>query len=443
MVITRRGLIKTFASLSLLPASRVVAASIAHADERAWRHGLSLFGAVKYPADFPHFDYVNPDAPKGGRARLFTIGTFDSLNPFTYKGDSAGLVASTLDSLTKDARDEPSSQYGLIAEAMKYPDDHSSVTYRLRADARFHDGTPITTDDVIWSMNQLKLANPQSAFYYKNVERAEQTAEREVTFFFSVKGNRELPQITGQLQVLPRHYWEATDAKGRKRDLNETTLEIPLGSAAYKISKVETGKAISARLIDNYWAARLPVNVGQNNFEEIAVLYFRDETVALEAFKSDQYDYRNENSSKNWATAYDFPAVKRGDVLKEDIAQQERPGHAGLRLQHPARQVQGQAGPPRLQLCLRLRVVERQPVLWPVQALGQLFQQFRTRRHRPARAGRIEASRPLARQNPGRGVHKGLHQPGQRHPAGQAQEPAHGTQAHGRGGLETRFPNVS
>ena len=320
MVITRRGLIKTFASLSLLPASRIVAASIAHADERAWRHGLSLFGAVKYPADFPHFDYVNPDAPKAGRAKLFTIGTFDSLNPFTYKGDSAGLVASTLDSLTKDARDEPSSQYGLIAEAMKYPDDHSSVTYRLRADARFHDGTPITTDDVIWSMNQLKLANPQSAFYYKNVERAEQTAEREVTFFFSVKGNRELPQITGQLQVLPRHYWEATDAKGRKRDLNETTLEIPLGSGAYKISKVETGKAISARLIDNYWAARLPVNVGQNNFEEIAVLYFRDETVALEAFKSDQYDYRNENSSKNWATAYDFPAVKRGDVLKEDIA---------------------------------------------------------------------------------------------------------------------------
>jgi len=197
MLITRRGLIKAFGSLSLLPASRIVAASVAHADEPAWRHGLSLFGAVKYPADFPHFDYVNPDAPKGGRVRLFAIGTFDSLNPFTYKGDSAGLVATTVDSLPKDARDEPSSQYGLIAEAMKYPDDHSSVTYRLRPDARFHDGSPITPDDVIWSMTHLKLANPQSAFYYKNVERAEQTGEREVPFFFSVKGNRELPQIPG------------------------------------------------------------------------------------------------------------------------------------------------------------------------------------------------------------------------------------------------------
>ncbi len=320
MVISRRGLIKALAPLGLLPGFRLVATSIAHADEPGWRHGLSLFGDVKYAPDFAHFDYVDPAAPRGGRVRLFAVGTFDSLNPFTFKGNAAGLVSSTVDSLTKDANDEPSSQYGLIAEAMKYPEDHSSVTYRLRPDARFHDGKPITPDDVIWSMTNLKLANPESAFYYKNIAKAEQTGEREVTFFFSAKGNRELPQITGQLQVLPRHWWEGTDAKGRKRDLDATTLEVPLASGAYRISEVKTGTSITARRVDDYWAARLPVNVGQNNFDEMSVIYFRDETVALEAFKSDQYDYRNENSSKNWATAYNFPALERGDVVREKIA---------------------------------------------------------------------------------------------------------------------------
>ncbi len=320
MVISRRSLIKALAPLGLLPGLRLVATSIAHADETGWRYGLSLFGDVKYPPDFPHFDYVDPAAPHGGRARLFAIGTFDSLNPFTFKGNPAGLVSSTLDSLTKNANDEPSSQYGLIAEAMKYPDDHSSVTYRLRPDARFHDGQPITPDDVIWSMTNLKLANPESAFYYKNIAKAEQTGDREVTFIFSVKGNRELPQITGQLQVLPRHWWEGTDAKGRKRNLDATTLEVPLASGAYRISEVKTGTSLTARRVDDYWAARLPVNVGQNNFDEISVIYFRDATVALEAFKSDQYDYRNENSSKSWATAYNFPAIERGDVVREKIA---------------------------------------------------------------------------------------------------------------------------
>jgi microcin C transport system substrate-binding protein len=168
-------------------------------------------------------------------------------------------------------------------------------------------------------MTHLKLVNPQSAFYYKNIARAEQTSEREVTFVFSVKGNRELPQITGQLQVLPRHWWEGSDDRGRQRDLNETTLEIPIGSGAYQISEVKTGVSITARRLDDYWGARLAVNIGQNNFDELTVVYFRDTTVALEAFKSDQYDYRAENSSKNWATAYDFPAVTRGDVVREEI----------------------------------------------------------------------------------------------------------------------------
>jgi microcin C transport system substrate-binding protein len=319
MVFTRRRLVKALGALSLVPGLRIVAASIAHAEEPAWRHGLSLLGDVKYPPDFPHFDYVNPQAPKGGRVRLFATGTFDSLNPFTYKGNPAGLVRTTVDSLTKAAVDEPSSEYGLVAEAVRHPDDHAWVAYRLRPDARFHDGSPITPDDVVWSMTSLKLANPQSAFYYKNVEKAEQTGEREVTFVFAVKGNRELPYIVGQLQVLPRRWWEGKDDKGRQRNLNETTLEAPLGSGAYRIGEMKPGVSISARRVPDYWGANLPVNVGQDNFEEITVVYFRDDTVALEAFKSDQYDYRAENISKNWATAYNFPAVKRGDVVREEI----------------------------------------------------------------------------------------------------------------------------
>ena len=291
--------------------------ALAQANE--WRHGLSLFGDLKYPAGFEKFDYVNVDAPKGGRARLFSVGTFDSLNPYTFKGNATGLVGLTIDNLMTTSLDEASSEYGLIAESVKMAEDFSSVTFKLRAEARFHDGSPVTPEDVIWSMVELKKSHPRYNFYYKNVVSGEQTGDQEVTFKFSESGNRELPQIVGQLPVLSKAWWTGKNDKGETRNLNETTLEAPLGNGAYKVASVKPGRSVTLKRNDDYWGKDLPVNRGQNNFDEIFTIYYRDSTVALEAFKGDEYDFRVENSSKDWATAYDFPAVKRGDVITEEI----------------------------------------------------------------------------------------------------------------------------
>ncbi len=317
ITLSRRTVLRGLTALGSMFGLRVVGVSAQEASGLVWRHGLSLFGDLKYPAGFPHFDYVKPDAPKGGRVRLFAIGSFDSLNPYTYKGEAAGIVGSVYDRLIKPALDEPGSEYGLIAEAVAHPPDFSSVSYRLRPQARFHDGRPITVEDIIWSMENLKKAHPFYNFYYGNIAKVEQTGEREVRFVFSAKGNRELPQITGQMPVLPKHWWTGKDASGKPRSLLDATLEPPLGSAAYRIRRVKPGESVVLERVKDYWAKDLPVNVGYDNFDEIELIYFRDDTVALEAFKADQYDWRDENNSKNWATAYDFPAVKRGDVILE------------------------------------------------------------------------------------------------------------------------------
>ncbi len=292
-------------------------AARAQADE--WRHGLSLFGDLKYPAGFEKFDYVNVDAPKGGRARLFSVGSFDSLNPFSFKGNATGLVGLTIDTLMTTSLDEAGSEYGLIANSVKMPADFSSVTFKLRPEARFHDGSQVTPEDVIWSMIELKKAHPRYNFYYKNVVSGEKTGDLEVTFKFSESGNRELPQIVGQLPVLSKAWWTGKNDKGETRKLTETTLEAPLGNGAYKVASVKSGRSVTLKRAEDYWGKDLPVNRGQNNFDEIFTVYYRDSTVALEAFKGDEYDFRVENSSKDWATAYDFPAVKRGDVIREEI----------------------------------------------------------------------------------------------------------------------------
>ena len=316
--LTRRALLRLIAAVPGLSALRLAGVAAENADgDLQWKHGLSLFGDLKYGPGFRHFDYVKPDAPKGGRVRLFAIGSFDSLNPFTFKGEAASGVASTYDRLIKPALDEPGSEYGLIAEAVAAPDDYSFVAYRLRERARFHDGRPITPEDVIWSMENLKKAHPFYAFYYRDIAKVEQTGEREVRFTFAVKGNRELPQITGQMPVLPKHWWTAAGAQGRPRSLAETLLEAPLGSAAYRVADFKPGEYVTLKRVPDYWAKDLPVNVGYDNFDEIHIVYFRDETVAFEAFKADEYDWRDENNSKRWATGYDFPAVKRGDVVLE------------------------------------------------------------------------------------------------------------------------------
>lgn len=283
------------------------------------RHALSLVGKPKFGPDFEHFDWVNPNAPKGGRVRQWGYGSFDSLNPFTVKGSSPLGLGNIHSSLMTSSADEPSTVYGEIAEWVSYPDDFSSATFGLRASAKFHDGEPIKPEDVIFSLNALKKAHPFFALYYKNVTKVEKTGEREVTFRFDVKGNRELPQIIAELVVLPKHFWTGKDADGKPRDITKSTLEVPLGSGVYKVAKVDRGRKITYERVKDWWGKDLPVNKGQYNFDEISFTYFRDPTPAFEAFKSGELDFWDENSAKRWATGYNIPAVNKGLIIKKKI----------------------------------------------------------------------------------------------------------------------------
>jgi microcin C transport system substrate-binding protein len=250
---------------ALLIAIPMMTAAKASASEREWRHGLSLFGDLKYKPDFKHFDYVNPDAPKGGSVRQLAIGTFDNFNLVVagVKGAMAVGVDLVFDTLTAPALDEVSAAYGLLAESVSYPDDFSSVTYRLRPQARFHDGTPVTPEDVIFSFNAFKQNSPQLSAYYQHVTKAEKNGEREVTFTFDAPGNRELPQIVGEINVLPKHWYEGTDKSGKKRDITATSLEPPLGNGAYRIKEFVPGRSIVYERVKDYWGKDLPVNIGR------------------------------------------------------------------------------------------------------------------------------------------------------------------------------------
>ena len=281
---------------------------------------LSLFGAVKYPADFSHFDYVNPEAPKGGRMRLGARGSFDTFNPFTTNGTPAAGAALIYDTLMTPSLDEPSSEYGLLAESVEVPDDYSWVTYTLRKGARWHDGTPVTPEDVIFSLEILRTKGaPQYRFYYANIVDAKKVGPRAVKFTFDRPGNRELPLITGQLVILPKHYWEGVDAQGQPREFGKSTLEPPLGSGPYRIGAFEPGRYVELERVKNYWGQKLPVRIGQNNFDVIRYEYYRDDTAEFQAFLADEYDIREEFSSKSWATQYNVPAVKDGRIKKRFI----------------------------------------------------------------------------------------------------------------------------
>ncbi|MGZ5854586.1 MAG: extracellular solute-binding protein [Xanthobacteraceae bacterium] len=301
--------------------SIAVPSTTAIAEEPTWRHGVSLFGALKYPAGFAHFNYVNPTAPKGGTARQIALGTFDNFNMVVagVKGSLATGIDQVFDTLMVRSLDEVSTEYGLLAEGVSYPADFSSATYRLRANARWHDGKPVTPEDVIFSFDAFKKLSPMYAAYYRHVAKAERTGEHDVTFTFDQAGNRELPQIVGEINILPKHWWEGTDKSGNKRDIGVTSLEAPLGNGAYKIKEFTPGRNIVYERVKDYWGKDLNVNVGRDNFDELRFEYFRDTTVALEAFKADTIDWRVENSAKDWATAYDFPAVKEKRVILEEF----------------------------------------------------------------------------------------------------------------------------
>jgi microcin C transport system substrate-binding protein len=311
MTLLRLGLAAFLASLLLSPAGAE--------DAPVHHYALSLIGQPKYPPDFTHFEWVNPDAPKGGIVRMANIGSFDSLNPVLYRGEKAAGLGLVHESLMSDSIDEPSTSYGLIAEWASYPTDYSSVTFKLRDNARWHDGTPITPEDVIYSLDVNKKANPRMGLYYKNVSRAEKTGDNEVTFYFDTKGNRELPMIMGQLTILPKHYWTGKDASGNQRDPMKTTLEPPLGSGPYRIKSVAPGRSIIYERVKDYWGKDLPVNRGQWNYDEIRFDYYRDQTVAFESFKAGNLDYWDETSSKNWANGYNFPAVRNGYVKRQEV----------------------------------------------------------------------------------------------------------------------------
>ncbi|KZD08261.1 extracellular solute-binding protein [Oceanibaculum pacificum] len=287
-------------------------------------HALVLHGEPKYGLDFKHFDYVNPDAPKGGQVTMATIGTYDSLNPFILRGVPAAGLALTFDTLLTGSSDEAFAEYGLLAESIELPADRKWVAFTLRPEARFHDGKPVTAADVVWTFETLKAKGaPFYRAYYADVLKAEALGERQVKFTFGEAVNMELPLIIGQMPVLPKHYFEG-------KEFDRGALEPITGSGPYKVASVEAGRAITYERVADYWGKDLGVNKGRNNFGTLRFDYYRDAAVVIEALKAGAYDFRQENSAKDWATAYDFPALQQGMVVKEEIAHQLPTGMQGF-----------------------------------------------------------------------------------------------------------------
>ena len=278
-------------------------------------HGLSLFGAPELDKNFTHYPYVNPQAPKGGELRIAAIGSFDNLNNFTIKGSAAAGLPMIYDTLMDTSLDEPSTAYGLIADTVSHPADYSSVTFVLRKEARFHDGSPLRAEDVAFSLEALRAANPFFRAYYRDVAGTEILGPHKIRIRFAAGGNRELPLILGQLPVLPKAYWSQDG-----RSLQETTLDLPLGSGPYVIEQINAGRSITYKRNENYWARNLNVAQGRFNFERIKYEYFGDDTIAFEALKAGDIDYRREFSSRIWATGYDIDAVAQNRLKLETVA---------------------------------------------------------------------------------------------------------------------------
>jgi microcin C transport system substrate-binding protein len=310
-------------SLICLPAS-------GRADDSIRVHAISLMDQPKYGPDFQHLDYVNPTAPKGGNITSATIGSFDNFNPFIIKGNPAAMPG-LYETLAANTADDPMTEYGLIAESMDVAKDNSWMIFNLRPEARWQDGQHITADDVIFSFNILiEKGDPHYRFYYADVAKVEALDAHRVKFTFKTNTNRELTNILGQLPVLPKHFWQG-------RNFEDPLTDLPLGSGPYKISRADMGRSITMERVPDYWGKDLPINIGRNNFDTMRFDYYRDPQVAFEAFKSGAVDFRQENSSKNWATGYDVPQVKNG-LIKKDVLPNANPfgfqGY-GFNLRHP------------------------------------------------------------------------------------------------------------
>ncbi len=287
--------------------------SIAFGEEVIKSHALAMYGDAKYPADFQHFDYASNAASKGGQLRLAAQGSFDSLNPFIAKGHSAQYIGLIYDSLMTQSADEVFSGYGLLAESVELPKDHSWIIFNLRPQARFSDGETVNADDVVYTFNLLiEHGSPFYSSYYADVESVTALSPQRVKFQFKPGVNRELALIIGQLQILPKHFWES-------RDFSASSLELPLGSGPYRLSAAEPGKNVVFERNEDYWGKDLAVNTGFYNFDHIQVDYYKDAVVLLEALKAGQYDFRSENSAKQWATGYTGPAIASGQLKKDEI----------------------------------------------------------------------------------------------------------------------------
>lgn len=307
-------------NLRTLGAALLLLAGAAQAEPR---HAITLYDEPpKYPANFQHFDYVNPDAPKGGTLRQQSVGGFDSFNPFIPKGNAVG-VGLIYDSLTYHSPDEPFTEYGLLAEQIDKAPDNSYVRFILNPKARFHDGTPVTAEDVIFTFNiLLEKGDPMYRHYYADVAQVVAEDKLRVRFDFKHQDNRELPLILGQIQVLPKHWWAT-------RDFSKGDLEPPLGSGPYRIGKVAPGSAVTFERVKDWWAKDLPVSRGLYNFDRIQVDFYRDSQVALEAFKAGQFDVNLEYSAKDWNTGYDSPALRAGKFVQLAIPNHNPAGMQG------------------------------------------------------------------------------------------------------------------
>lgn len=296
-----------------LLAAAVSGATAASAGEVAARHGLSVFGELKYQPGFRNFEYVNPEAPKGGTIRLWGVDTFETLNPFILKGRKEGWNGLIFDTLMAAAQDEPDSLYGLVAKSVELPEDRSWVAFNLDPGARFHDGSPITAEDVAFTFDTLiKEGHPRYRIIFRDVAKAEATAPRRVKFSFKPGFHRDLPTRLATLPVLSKSYYG-------KVKFNKTTFNAPLSSGPYRVAKVENGRSVTYRRVKDYWARDLPVNRGRWNFDDIRVDYYRDRDVAFSAFFAGAYDFREEFTSRSWAIQYDKPPVRKGLIVRETL----------------------------------------------------------------------------------------------------------------------------